>query len=49
MPPEEGLPMWIAHCAGAFSGRRIGQLADGYEASFIAFDGDPQTDFEAKA
>jgi imidazolonepropionase-like amidohydrolase len=43
----EILRMWTAHCAGAFDGRRIGQLADGYEASFIAFDGDPLKDFEA--
>jgi imidazolonepropionase-like amidohydrolase len=43
----EILRMWTAHCAGAFAGRRIGQLADGYEASFIAFDGDPLTNFEA--
>jgi imidazolonepropionase-like amidohydrolase len=41
------LRMWTAHCAGAFGGRRIGQLADGYEASFIAFDGDPLADFSA--
>lgn len=41
----EILRMWTANCAGMFSGRRIGQLADGYEASFIAFDGDPLKDF----
>ncbi len=43
----EILRMWTAHCAGAFSDRRIGQLADGHEASFIAFAGDPLKDFEA--
>jgi imidazolonepropionase-like amidohydrolase len=43
----EILRMWTAHCAGMFGGRRIGQLADGYEASFIAFEGDPLKDFEA--
>jgi imidazolonepropionase-like amidohydrolase len=43
----EILRMWTANCAGMFSGRRIGQLADGYEASFIAFDKDPLTDFGA--
>jgi imidazolonepropionase-like amidohydrolase len=41
----EILRMWTANCAGMFSGRRIGQLADGYEASFIAFAGDPLKDF----
>ena len=39
--------MWTQNCAGMFSGRRIGKLADGYEASFIAFDGDPLKDFDA--
>jgi imidazolonepropionase-like amidohydrolase len=39
------LRMWTANCAGMFSARRIGQLADGYEASFIAFDSDPLKDF----
>lgn len=43
----EILRMWTANCAGAFSGRRIGRLADGYEASFVAFAGDPLADFEA--
>ena len=43
----EILRMWTAHCADAFSGRRIGRLADGYEASFLAFAGDPLADFEA--
>ena len=32
---------------GRVFGRRIGRLADGYEASFIAFGGDPMKDFEA--
>lgn len=43
----EILRMWTANCAGAFDGRRIGRLADGYEASFIAFAGDPLEDFAA--
>jgi imidazolonepropionase-like amidohydrolase len=43
----EILRMWTAHCAGAFSGRRSGRLADGYEASFLAFTADPLADFEA--
>lgn len=43
----EMLRMWTENCAGAFRGRRIGRLADGYEASFIAFGGDPLKDFEA--
>lgn len=43
----EILRMWTANCAGMFSGRRIGQLADGYEASFIALAGDPMKGFEA--
>ena len=43
----EILRMWTAHCVGAFEDRRIGQLADGYEASFIAVEGDPLKDFEA--
>ena len=43
----ELLRMWTANCAGMFSGRRIGRLADGYEASFVAFAGDPLTDFAA--
>ena len=43
----EMLRMWTANCAGAFGGRRIGRLADGYEASFIAFAGNPLADFEA--
>jgi imidazolonepropionase-like amidohydrolase len=30
-----------------FQGRRIGRLADGYEASFIAFAADPLKDFAA--
>jgi len=41
----EILRMWTANCSGMFAGRRIGQLADGYEPSFIAFDGDPLKDF----
>ena len=43
----EILRMWTAHCADMFDGRRIGQLADGYEASFIAFEGDPLKDLAA--
>lgn len=43
----EMLRIWTANCAGAFGGRRIGRLADGYEASFIAFAGNPLADFEA--
>ena len=41
------LRMWTAQCAGMFSERRIGRLAEGYEASFIAFAGDPLQDFAA--
>ena len=43
----EMLKMWTENCAGMVRGRRIGRLADGYEASFIAFGGDPVKDFEA--
>lgn len=43
----ENLRMWTAHCAGMFGGRRIGRLADGYEASFVVFEGDPLQDFDA--
>jgi imidazolonepropionase-like amidohydrolase len=43
----EILRMWTANCAGMFQGRRIGRLADGYEASFIAFAADPLKDFAA--
>lgn len=42
----EILRMWTENCAGQFAGRRIGRLADGYEASLIAFAGDPLKDFE---
>ena len=42
----EILRMWTAQCASAFAGRRIGRLADGYEASFIAFAGNPLADFD---
>jgi hypothetical protein len=44
---SEILRMWTENCGGAFTGRRIGRLADGYEASFIAFAGNPLADFEA--
>jgi imidazolonepropionase-like amidohydrolase len=43
----EILRMWTGQCAGAFGGRRIGRLEDGYEASFIALAGDPLVDFDA--
>src|SRR6185503_6823675 len=43
----EMLRMWTENCAGMFRGRRIGRLADGYEASFVGFSGDPGKDFEA--
>ena len=43
----EMLRMWTENCAGMFRGRRIGRLADEYEASFIALGGDPVKDFEA--
>lgn len=37
----ELLKMWTENCAGMFKGRRVGQVADGYEASFVGFGGDP--------
>ena len=39
--------MSTARCAGAFSGRRTGRVADGHEASFLPFAGHPLADFEA--
>ena len=40
------LKMWSEATPRAiFPGRRIGSLADGYEASFVALEGDPLADF----
>jgi imidazolonepropionase-like amidohydrolase len=40
------LKMWSETTPRAiFPGRRIGSLADGYEASFVALEGDPLADF----
>ena len=42
----ELLRMWTTNCARTvFPDRRIGRLADGYEASFLALDGNPLDDF----
>ncbi len=42
------LRMWTENCARTvFPERRIGRLADGYEASFLVLDGDPITDLDA--
>lgn len=44
----EILRMWTENCAATtFPKRRIGRLADGYEASFIALEGNPLEDFGA--
>ncbi|MEM9618397.1 MAG: amidohydrolase family protein [Pseudomonadota bacterium] len=41
------LRMWTVNCARAvFPERKIGQLADGYEASFLVLENDPLLDFE---
>jgi imidazolonepropionase-like amidohydrolase len=43
---RELLKMWSETTPRAiFPGRRIGSLADGYEASFLALEGDPLADF----
>ncbi len=40
------LKMWTETTAGAiYPGRRIGQLREGYEASFLVLAGDPLMDF----
>jgi imidazolonepropionase-like amidohydrolase len=42
----ELLRMWTEACAGAvFPQRKVGRLADGYEASFLVLKGDPLADF----
>jgi imidazolonepropionase-like amidohydrolase len=42
------LKMWTENCAQAvFPNRKIGKLADGYEASFLVLDGDPIADIDA--
>lgn len=44
----ELLRMWSTNCATAlFPERRVGRLAPGYEASFLALGGDPLADFAA--
>lgn len=44
----EILRMWTENCAATtFPKRRIGRLADGYEASFIALGSNPLADFDA--
>lgn len=44
----ELLNMWTMNCAQTiFPDRRIGRLADHYEASFVVIDGDPLDDFAA--
>lgn len=41
------LNMWTRNCAQTvFPNRRIGRLADGYEASFLVLEDDPLADFE---
>ncbi|MEM6539044.1 MAG: amidohydrolase family protein [Pseudomonadota bacterium] len=41
------LRMWTTNCAQTvFPDRKIGLLADGYEASFVGLEGDPLADFE---
>lgn len=41
------LKMWTENCAKtAFPKRKIGRVEDGYEASFLALEGDPLSDFE---
>ena len=40
--------MWTLDCAQtAFPGRRIGRLAEGYEASFLILEADPLADLGA--
>ncbi|MGQ0815713.1 MAG: amidohydrolase family protein, partial [Gemmatimonadota bacterium] len=42
----EILRMWTANCSRTtFPLRRIGRLADGYEASFLVLDDNPLDDF----
>jgi imidazolonepropionase-like amidohydrolase len=42
------LKMWTDSCARTvFPERKIGKLAEGYEASFLVLDGDPIADFDA--
>lgn len=42
------LRMWTQNCARAvFPQRKIGKLAEGYEASFLVLDGDPTADLAA--
>ncbi len=42
------LRLWTEDTARTiFPGRRIGRLAEGYEASFLVLDGDPLRDFSA--
>ena len=42
------LTMWTKNCARTlFPDRAVGELADGYEASFLALGGDPLADFDA--
>lgn len=44
----EVLTMWTRNCAEAATvGRRVGQMIDGYEASFLVLNGDPLTDWSA--
>ncbi len=41
------LKMWTQNCARTvFPERKIGRLAEGYEASFLVLEGDPLADFE---
>ena len=45
---DELLKMWCETTPRAiFPGRRIGRLAEGYEASFLALEADPLVDFSA--
>lgn len=45
---RELLRMWSQDCAKAvFPARRVGRLANGFEASFLVLDGNPLGDFEA--
>jgi hypothetical protein len=47
---DELLRMWCETTPRAiFPGRKIGRLADGYEASFVVLSGDPLADFGATA
>lgn len=44
----ELLRMWTQNCAETlFPERRIGRVADGFEADFLVLDGNPLVDFEA--